>query len=383
MKAEKKTKETQAKSEPIYYFVKNRERAEGMPENERYTIISGEGIVETIDQIQNSDLPRGSRVLVFKNYPQLETLVKEKGYVLLNPSAELSDKIENKISQIEWLGDLAQLLPPHSVSLVKNISWKKKTFILQWGHSHTGEGTFLVNTEKELDEIKKKFPEREARVLEFIKGPTFTANIVVSPKKVLIGNINYQITGLPPFTENPFSTIGNDWSVPHTILTESTLQKFTEIAEKVGAKMQEAGWKGLCGIDVIYDEERDELFLIEINARQPASTTFESQLQMKARELGVPGMTTFEAHLAALTDAKLDSKLVEINDGAQIIQRVTSKEVVVHVAELEAAQYKVTTYPNTKLHTDLLRIQSDRGIMETHNKFNTRGKEIHDIIERE
>ena len=38
------------------------------------------------------------------------------------------------------------------------------------------------------------------------------------------------------------------------------------------------------------------------------------------------------------------------------------------------------TLTDTKLNSDLVRIQSERGIMETHNKFNERGKEIEKLI---
>ncbi len=359
----------------IIYVTKDRERAEGMPENKGYSIVSGTG-EDTLEILKNSSIERGARILVFKNTIQTEEVAKEKGWKLLNPSAGLAEKIENKITQVAWLGELASLLPPHSIAKTKDITFKNIPLVLQWAHSHTGDGTFLITKEGELKDIQIKFPDREARVTEYIQGPMFTANIVVAKDRILIGNMSYQITGLPPFTDNPFSTIGNDWSLPHSILTEAQLARFAEIANLIGKKMQDDGWKGLFGIDVIYDEHRDKLFLIEINARQPASTTYESQLQTKARGKGVPGITTFEAHLAALTDTPNTAPLVEINDGAQIIQRMTKKIKTIDGQGLENVGYKIISYKNTKLNSDLLRIQSERGIMETHGKFNKRGKEI-------
>ena len=50
------------------------------------------------------------------------------------------------------------------------------------------------------------------------------------------------------------------------------------------------------------------------------------------------------------------------------------------VSSLEFAGYNVIRYDNTAYNTDLLRIQSAKGIMETHNRFNPRGKEIMDIL---
>ncbi len=372
---------------PIYYVTRSRERAEGMVENESYQIIA-DSSKDTLDLLSNPQIQQkieenNASVLLFKNTLQIERLAKEKSWKLLNPSAELAEKIENKITQVEWLGNLASLLPPHHLVLTKkvtkNIFPKHDSFILQWAHSHTGEGTIHIKKESELHKVQKDFPDRETRVTEYIKGPMFTVNIVVSPEKIVVGNISYQITGLEPFTDNLFSTIGNDWSLPPTILSESHLNEFNKIAVAVAEKFQSNGWKGLFGIDVIYAEEQDKLYLIEINARQPASTTYESQLQSHARELGVPGMTTFEAHLAALTGQPI-SDLVIINDGAQIIQRVTKNIKNIDTTRLEQTDYQIVKYSNNKLNSDLIRIQSKLGIMETHNKFNKRGKEIESLL---
>jgi hypothetical protein len=147
----------------------------------------------------------------------------------------------------------------------------------------------------------------------------------------------------------------------------------------IGTKLNVAGWRGLYGVDIIRDDERGTIHLIEINARQPASSTFESFLQKENRLQGVNGLTTFEAHIKALTGEKVEEELIPVNDGAQIIQRVTKKVTSVSsstISTLESAGYNVIPYPNTEHNTDLLRIQSARGIMERHGVFNERGKEI-------
>ncbi|MEI6057866.1 MAG: hypothetical protein WCQ60_02740 [bacterium] len=347
-------------------------------------------------------------IVVFHNTSRIEKLCAEKKWRLLNPSAALAEKIENKITQVEWLEELADLLPTHEVVNAGDIVWgqtlsqktagKTEPFIIQWAHSHTGDGTALVRNAKDLAIIKEKFPAREARVSAFIKGPMFTANICVAPSSaILIGNISYQITGVLPFTDNPFSTIGNDWSVPHSILSPEKITQFNDIAHAVGKKMSAGGWVGLFGIDCIYDEERDTVHLIEINARQPASTTYESQLQQTFRDqiqfqIFQNNLTTFEGHLASLLGHKVDQEsltLLEINDGAQIIQRLTEsstvlmeapEKIIFAVEALSTEGFTVIEYANTKANSDLLRIQSLRGIMEAHLKFNTRGKKIVDIL---
>ncbi len=366
----------------ILYITRDRERADSMPENEFYSILSEHGEKDTLSLIsEKSTLDNIKKeklsVLVFKNNIQIENIAKENDINLLNPSAELAEKIENKITQTEWLSDIGkEFLPPHKIQLAKDIVWEKEVFVLQWAHSHTGEGTFLINQEKDLTEIKAKFPNREARVTKYIKGPMFTQNIIVGKNKNLFGNISYQITGVLPFTDNQMSTIGNDWSVPPSILTENKIEEIQNISKKVADKMRNSGWKGLFGIDVIYDEELDKIYLIEINARQPASTTFESKLQIQNRNEGLKGITVFEAHIKSLLDEEIDEDTIEINDGAQIVKRVTKNDITVDTNTLKDLGYNIIKYNNTKLNSDLIRIQSNMGIMESHNKFNKRGKAI-------
>ena len=103
--------------------------------------------------------------------------------------------------------------------------------------------------------------------------------------------------------------------------------------------------------------------------------------------MGVNGITIFEAYKMALLGDKIDAPIIHINDGAQIIKRVTkdglptasvSKDVI---NSLEQAGYKIIQYANFEYNLDQLRIQSKKGIMSAHAKFNPRGKEIVALID--
>ena len=100
----------------------------------------------------------------------------------------------------------------------------------------------------------------------------------------------------------------------------------------------------------------------------------------EAKEQGIfPEITTFEAHLLALQNKLINQGLVKINDGAQIVQRITNKTHTISdsiIKSLELAGYRVISYSNTEMNSDLLRIQSTKGIMEKHGELNNGGKEI-------
>jgi hypothetical protein len=322
-------------------------------------------------------------VLVFKNNSLIEDACRKNGWRLLNPDSRLADKIENKISQIEWLGNLAKYLPPHSVDVCNNIKWRGEPFIAQFNHSHTGRGTLLIDSKKKLSDVKLKFPKREARAVKYIKGPVFTNNNIVWGGKILIGNISYQITGLLPFTENKFATIGNDWALPGKLLNYRQIKQYKKIATEIGKKLKKDGWKGLYGADIIVDEKTERLYLLEINARQPASATFESQLQQKS-EIRNPKseISTFEAHVASLINIPNDKyRLIPIHDGAQIVQRVTKKINKIRLPKIkDKSIINIITYNNNSLGADLVRAQSCAGIMQNENMPNKLGKQIRAAI---
>lgn len=374
---------------------------------EQVLLVRGETPLDTIDLLQhpateafvkNMTTLHGKMpaIVVFKNTTRIERYVAEKKWHLLNPSAALAEQIENKISQVSILGSAARfLVPGTSLSPCWKLAWDGVPFVLQYGHGHTGEGTVLVNSSEQLAEIQQRFPQREVRVSPFVKGTMYTSNNCVVPKKrtlknmfglfsqpsTLVGNISQQITGLAPFTDLPFSTVGNDWTKGSNLSPELRRQ-YEDMARACGARLASLGWKGLFGIDAILEESTQRFFLIEINARQPASTTFESELQNDARNSGTtpahraPTLTTFEVHLGALTDELTSSaQLQKITDGGQVIQRLTAAIAAelqqvpdfinTKASALRAQGYNVIEYDNNKPNSDLLRIQSKKGIIDS------------------
>lgn len=323
-------------------------------------------------------------IVVFKNNQLIESIANEKGLKLLNPHALLAEKIENKVSQVEWLGELAhKYLPEYKVKTGKELIWNDTPYVFQWAHGHSGESTFLIRSQKEAENIRKTFPERTGRVTAYVNGPSFTVNAVVTPEKTLMGNISYQITGIQPFTDQPFSTIGNDWSIGNDLLSEREIFYIEAMVGEIGDAMRKEGWKGLFGIDFMRDNELNTIFLIEINARQPAGVVFESHLEQEMRIQGIHGQTVFEAHIHSLSGEEMSLPLIPINDGAQILQRLTSiyKPISLDkIKELKNSGFNIITYENKIPNSNMLRIQSNKGIMENHGKFNSRGKKILDIL---
>ncbi len=397
---------------PIAYITRDIERALGMPiPTPGYFIItnktkSSEEIrlssPETIFTVSTSDgltldtydilvLPETKDILsahgigdivVFQNTTRIERWAAENNITILNPKADLAKRVEEKVSQIEWLAEDANLLPHHQVLPLKDIAWDGVPFVLQFNRSHTGQGTHIITDESVLKELQGKFPDRPVRVVVFVSGPMITVNTLVSHNETFIGNPSLQITGVKPFTDLPFATVGNDWSFAHTLGNELH-EQLTTISKTIGSRLARSGWKGLFGIDAIIDTQSQKMYLIEINARQPASTVFESTLE---RETGSSGITIFAAHLLALLDTPITQNIIAPINGAQIVQRVTNafpnnSNTTPLVNTLKMSGLTVLPYENIVHNRDAIRIQSQAGLMETSTELNTQGLLIRDILQ--
>ncbi|HOX61012.1 MAG TPA: NUDIX domain-containing protein [Candidatus Magasanikbacteria bacterium] len=326
---------------------------------------------------------KNPQIVVFKNTKQIEQICVASKYQLLNPPAETAARFEEKVSQVEMFAPLREYLPDCEIHTIRDLKWHGEKFILQFNHSHTGAGTILVDSEKIIEDLQAKFPEREVRTARYIDGYIFTNNNIVWGEKTLIGNINFQITGMRPFTDNPFATVGNDWSIVDKILPPKAKKEYKKIVNLVAEQMRRAGWSGLFGVDIAYEIKTGKLYLIEINSRQPASTTYESILQNKAKHKA-DALTVFEAHLAALLRLPLTGSIIPINSGAQVTQKVTDRIDKLYLPKIfrPEKQFSYLYYRMTgKPGAELMRLMTDEGIMANPpTTFNDMGVKLADFV---
>lgn len=325
-------------------------------------------------------------ILVFKSSPQIEKECEKIGWRLLNPSYEVGAVLEEKIGQWRWLSALRQaqgdnvLLPEAWVGktleqtysdLVRELGDRP---IVQFNRGHTGLGTFRLESEKQWKELQEKFPQREVKVSRFYKGKAYTVNAVVVKKpeagsrkpeadsqssgflnldtrfSVVIGHISEQLTGIPGCTNNPYATVGNDWSAGGQLL-EDAKNNIHGCAEMIGTALAARGYRGMFGIDVIVPHvgangRTPVPILIEVNPRQPASATMESQLQRERGELSV-----MEWHLDVLCHPEPSRRVTpnmlrqaqhdKIFHGFQLFFRNTEPQPVILGSEIIPGRYRL------------------------------------------
>ncbi len=241
----------------------------------------------------------------FKISPRFEKITSELGYKLINTSAELNRAFENKISQYKILSDAGVNFPKTRITEMKNVGYAElkdefgEKLIIQFNRGHTGDSTILIENGEKFIHIKNTFPDRTVKIVEFIDSPlTYTLNGCITKSGCYAGGLCYQITGVERLAHSKSATVGNDYSVRKGI-NEEILEKIKTEFNKISEKMKSHGYRGMFGIDLIIRNE--EVYIIEVNARQTQSVPFYTKLQLSKDEIPLSML-----HLAEFLDIEVE-----------------------------------------------------------------------------
>jgi len=300
------------------------QKGKSIPKNWLVDFVEYKGKNSTLDILTDEKIKEikekaGARLAyVFKSNFLTEKEAAKLEISLLNPPAGMTEKIEGKINQADFFSELKEFFPEFIIAIpgekiweeIKNIlchprpvseygvnssgdpekgSWipdqvgnDNCKLIAQFNTSHSGAGTFDLS-ENLWQEWQKKFPRRPIRISKFVAGETLTLNLVVLPTAIILGVPSQQLTGLADLTEHKFTTVGNAWIT----FDGETKNQIETIAKSVGAILQRNNFFGPAGLDLIREEKTGKIYLIEINARQPASFNLERWLAKLADRKGL------------------------------------------------------------------------------------------------
>lgn len=228
-------------------------------------------------------------IMVFKIAPNIERSATTLGYKVLNTSAELNRKFENKIPQYQTLTKEGVNFPKTVITNLANATYEGLTkelgedIVIQFNRGHTGLGTIFLRDGEHLEKLAANFRSRDIRAAQKIEGQPWTINACVTRHGVVHGGLSYQITGVEGITDQLGGTVGNDWSKLDMLSSELKNQIDKETI-KIGEAIAKEGYKGLFGVDFITTDS-GELYTIEVNARQPASTGIHNKMMLQDKRV--------------------------------------------------------------------------------------------------
>lgn len=282
---------------------------------------------------------------------------KSYNCILLNNDVEITEDITDKLTLAQVMTAENIKIPKYHVCKLNSINWQEscqelssQKLVVQNSKSHTGEGTYILDSEADLLALKTQFGENEFKVSQYITGDSWTINGCIYRGTTLIGGLSYQITGIPELTSFPGSTVGNDWCAAND-LDNATSEKVRLMTKQVGEILIKRGYKGLFGIDVVV--EQGEVYLIEVNTRQTANIPMQSYLEQIT---GIDPLALF--HLYEFLDIDHAPYEFKILTGAQLFNR--AKEDLRVNSAIKIGEYRLQSDNAAR---DLVAQESKAGVI--------------------
>lgn len=187
-------------------------------------------------------------------------------------------------------------------------------FVVQRADKEVGgnEGTFFIHTGDDFNRCREAFTSdttfKNVVVSPFISGHSVSMLGCVMPQgKTLSGPLQLQFIDVPEALNGlkPSGVFfGND--IGFHPWGEAIEQDAVKVVEGVGAHLAKEGYRGVFGIDFLYDEKRNQLFPNECNPRFTGSLTLYSLMLLEA---GVPPLEFFHimAHLNITSNFDFDT----------------------------------------------------------------------------
>jgi glutathione synthase/RimK-type ligase-like ATP-grasp enzyme len=257
------------------------------------------------------------------NQPAIELIKKMNGTVL-NNSASMNRLFEGKLSQFKFFQENDIKSPEGVIGNISELSYKDLaakfntgSLVLQLDRAHTGSGTFFVKNEDEWIVASHKIAGNTVKVNKYIEGDAYTINGCVTKNGTYVAGLQYQITGIKELTPGVGSTVGNDFSYGFKSLDNSIRQAVLHEIKKIGEMLKKENYRGLFGVDFIVNN--NEIFIIEINARQTANIPLQTKLELLQNQTPLSLI-----NLAEWLDIDLDipetTEILPIN-GSQVFLR--------------------------------------------------------------
>lgn len=323
-------------------------------------------------------------VLVFKNDKKIQEVCKKLNYNLLNPDPSFAHYLENKVEFAKFVDSTQIFKQPdyQTFEKLEDVSYSNvsaefgREFVVQFFYGHSGNCTFFIGNEAELQELQEKYPLRKGKVVKKIEGPTYTINACVTRLGVVIGGISEQITGVSALTSSKGGTVGNDFTQRH--LTDGLRADLVLKTMQFGEVLMKESYRGIFGLDIILDRDEDTFYLIEANLRQVMSCSYFSYLQRLSKNVPIMLWHTLEL-LNHNYYEKFDS-LIEEDEGwinSKIEEfRLSSDKLSYNIASNQPTNASQIFFRNVKPYSVKVLDQFPSGIYRIRGRLPNESAEI-------
>ncbi|MDP2704509.1 MAG: hypothetical protein Q8P01_04855 [bacterium] len=280
------------------------------------------------------NVPRGGdKALFFYMNSKINELVENAGISTLLPSYEVQENLGNKLHLPDICKEL-DMVSNESLIFEKSHGRSGEIFeecrrelglpfVVQGSLGVSGEDTFLINTENELRDILESLP-GEFKAARYIRNNVpVSVQICILPDQIVVQGPFLQLVGFPELSAKSFQFAGNDTN--QSIFDSVFIEKVTKLSLKIGEYARAKKYKGILGVDYLWDKSTDTIYPQELNARLVGLTRLLTGIQKDQSIL--PDLIK---HIEAFSVPSYSEKCELLNHGNVDLSQNAYSQVIIY-----------------------------------------------------
>jgi hypothetical protein len=280
-------------------------------------------------------VPRnGSKALFFYMNSKINELVENAGISTLLPPYEIQEDLGNKLhlpdicKELDMVSNESLIFEKNREHLTSHEIFEKcerklgLPFIAQGSSGVSGEDTFLIKTENELENILESVC-GEFKATKYIQNNIpVSVQICILSDQVIVQGPFLQLVGFPELSAKSFQFAGNDTN--QSIFDSVFIEKVTKLSLKIGEYAKAKKYKGILGVDYLWDKDTDTIYPQELNTRLVGLTRLLTGIQKDQSIL--PDLIR---HIEAFSAPNYLEKCKQLNHGnIDLSQRAYSQVII-------------------------------------------------------
>lgn len=220
------------------------------------------------------DIRRDKAIFFYMN-KKMDKLLKDIGMPMLLPPYDIQERLGNKL----YLSDICKKL---GITSNEDLTFKNTPgkvdkiytkcqnilglpFIIQGALGVSGEDTFLVNAREDIRKVIKYLRSGFKATKYISNNIPVSVHVCVLDNQIIVRGPFLQLVGLPELSSKPFQFTGNDTN--QSLFNQFFINRVRDLSFQIGEYVKAEGYRGILGIDYLWDKNTDTIYPQELNTR--------------------------------------------------------------------------------------------------------------------
>ncbi len=267
----------------------------------------------------------------------LEAFGRQNGVRTASPPADLCHWLNHKANFFSGLDAVGlPRLPGEWMSLAGGRFSELEarfggSFVVQAPRGVQGSGTAIIHSAVDFHAALSRLgADGNSWVAPYAGGLSLNINAFVMERRTAVSYPSVQLVGLPMLNVRPGGYCGNDFTAS-AMLPPGVVNDACEQAERLGGWLSSLGYRGIFGLDLVYEAEAGRLHAVDLNPRWQGSTLLETQAMLRKGRIPLAA-----AELAYQCGALSETEVVPLLD--EFRQPVEGSQLLLHAAGPESVE---------------------------------------------